>query len=262
VEILPSTLLDSLGETKTDDGAKLNRSVARKRVIQKIQEDTPQKFFDKLDHKVLAQLVDAVFDDDEDKPSGKKIPDGLITKMDTFGLENALSTLSLPELEELAHAHKLKVSSTTSMNAYIAALMTGENQKAEKKKAEAPEKPSKNKPKIAKGITKIDLQHHFYREELVTYCKENHLTYSGGKTALINAIHNHLEGKTPSVASKKRKAPAGGKSDKPAKKSKTTKSEGEKSDKEDKSEKSEGKEDKKEEDAKETEKPKKGKKKE
>jgi len=190
--------------------------------------------------------------------------------MDKFGLENALSTLSLPELEELAHAHKLKVASSTSMNAYITALMTGEDQKAEKKKAAEKQKPSKTKPKIAKGITKIDLQHHFYRDDLVNYCKDNDLPHSGHKTALINAIHNHLEGKTPkpSSKSKKRKAPSGGKSEKPAKKAKTTKSDksekSEQSEKEDKSEKSEAKEDKKEEDAKEkeTEKPKKGGKKE
>jgi len=252
VEILPADLLDSLGvETKSDDGGhKLHRSVARKRVIQKMQEDTPQKFFDKLDSKVLASLVDAAFDDDDEKPSSKKHAEGLITKIDEFGLENALSTLSLPELADLAHALKLKVSSNTSSNAFITAIMTGKDQKTEKKKAEV-QTPSKTKPKIAKGISKIDLQHHFYREELVTYCKENGLSHSGHKSALINHITNHLEGKKPAAAaSKKRKAPSGGKSEKPAKKAKA-----EHSEKEDKSEKSEGKEDKEE-----AEKPKKGKK--
>jgi len=253
VEILPADLLDSLGvETKSDDGAhKLHRSVARKRVIQQIQEDTPQKFFDKLDSKVLAQLVDAAFDVDDDKPTSKKHAEGLITKIDEFGLENALSALSLPELADLAHALKLKVSSNTSSNAYITAIMSGKDQKTEKKKAEA-QTPSKTKPKIAKGITKIDMQHHFYREELVTYCKENGLSHSGHKTSLINHIMNHLEGKKP-AASKKRKAPSGGKTEKPAKKAKAEKAEH--SEKEDKSEKSEGKEDKEE-----AEKPKKGKK--
>jgi len=252
VEILPADLLDSLGvETKSDDGAhKLHRSVARKRVIQKIQEDTPQKFFDKLDSKVLAQLVDSAFDEDDDKPTSKKHVEGLITKIDEFGLENALSTLSLPELADLAHALKLKVSSNTSSNAFITAIMSGKDQKTEKKKAEV-QTPSKTKPKIAKGVTKADLQQHFYREELATYCKENGLSHSGHKSALINHIINHLEGKKPAVSgSKKRKAPSGGKAEKPAKKAKS-----EHSEKEDKSEKSEGKEDKEE-----PEKPKKGKK--
>jgi hypothetical protein len=234
VELLPASALDDFGvETKNADGNKLHRSVVRKRIIQKIQEDTPQKFFDGLDAKVLGEVFTAL---GEDKPSNSKKNVEEITKLiDLYGLENALSTLTLAELQGLCRAHKLKVSSTTSANAHIDALVSGEDQKVEKTKA-VKEEPSKKKPEIKKGVARVDLQHHFYREELGQYCKDNKLPHNGTKSQLIKTVLDHLAGK--SVATKKRKAPAGGKKEKPAKKAKTSKSE-------DKSEKSEKEEEKK-----------------
>jgi len=234
VDILPVTLLDQLGvNTKNDDGSKIQRAVLKKHIFHKVQEDTPQKFLNGLDAKVLANIVDAVFDEDE-KPS-KKVVEALVQKIDEIGLENALSTLSINELQDLCAVHKLRVDSSTSINAHIDALVSGEDQKKSKKKAEE-EKPSKKKPSIAKGVAKIDLRHHFYREELVSYCKENNLAHTGSKTDLINTIINHLEGKDVPVT-KKRKAPSGEKKDKSPKKAKTSKSD--KTDKSDKIEKSE-----------------------
>jgi len=260
VELLPALTLDEFGvETKNADGQKLHRSVVRKRIIQKIQDDTPTKFFEGLDAKVLGSVFDHL---GEDKPSNsKKYVEEIIKIIDLYGLENALSTLSLAELQGLCKAHKLKVSSSTSANAHIDALVTGEDQRKEKTKA-VKEEPSKKKPEIKKGVTRVDLQHHFYREELAQFCKDNRLPHNGTKSQLIKLTLDHLEGKTP--ATKKRKAPAGGKKEKPAKKARTTKSpskskssksedKSEKSEKEDKSEKSE-KEDKSEKSGKEKEK--------
>jgi len=243
VDILPVTLLDQLGvNTKNDDGSKIQRAVLKKHIFHKIQEDTPQKFLNGLDAKVLAVIVDAVFDEDE-KPS-KKVVEALVQKVDEIGLENALSTLSLQELQDLCTVHKLRVDSSTSVNAHIDALVSGEDQKKSKKKAEE-EKPSKKKPTISKGVSKIDLRHHFYREELVSYCKENNLPHTGAnKTDLINTIINHLEGKDV-PATKKRKAPSEKKERSP-KKAKTSKSDKtEKSDKSEKSEKEDTEDDKK-----------------
>jgi len=220
VELLPAASLDDFGvETKNSDGQKLHRAAVRKRIMQKMQEDTPQKFLDDLKSSVVGDLFAAL---GEDKPStSKKYTEELIKIIDSIGLENALSALNLSELSALCKVHKLKVSST-SANAHIEALLTGHDQK----KAERPkekEKPSAKKPEIKKGVTRIDLQHHFYREELTTYCKDNKLPYNGNKSQLIRVILDHLDGKT--VATKKRKAPASGKKEKPAKKAKTSKSE-------------------------------------
>jgi len=233
VELLPAKSLDTHDfgvDTKSAEGAKLHRSVLRKRIIQKIQDETPHKYFDSLDAKVLG----AVFDDlDYDKPSNsKKYTEELIKIIDSIGLENALSTLAITELQGLCKTHKLKVDST-SPNAHIEALVTGKDQRKETKAKKEKDKPSTKKPEIKKGITRIDLQHHFYREELTTYCKDNKLPHNGTKSQLIRTICDHLEGKD--VASKKRKAPTGGKKEKPAKKAKTSKSE-----KSEASEKSEG----------------------
>jgi len=241
IELLPGATLDKFGvDTKNDEGHKLPRSVVRKRVIQKIQDDTPHKFFEGLDTKVINEVFDAL---DEDKPSKKPV-DEVIKLIDSYGLVNALSTLSLAELQGLCKAHKLKVDSTTSSNAHMEALVSGEDQKKEKSKKEK-EEPSKKKPEIKKGVSRVDLQHHFYREELAAYCKENKLPHNATKSQLIKLVIDHLDGKT--VVSKKRKAPTGGKKEKPAKKAKTTKSEekSEKSEKEDASEKEGGKKGKK-----------------
>jgi len=214
-------VLEDFGvDTKNADGQKLHRSVVRKRIIQKIQEDTPQKFFEGLDSKVLGNVIEAL---DEEKPSSsKKYVEEVVKLIDLYGLENALSTLTVSELQGLCKAHKLKVSST-SPNAYIEALVSGEDQKKEPRAKPPKEEPSKKKPEIKKGVSRIDLQHHFYREELTTYCKDNKLPYTGTKSQLIKIILDHLEGKI--VATKKRKAPTGGKKEKPAKKAKTSKSE-------------------------------------
>jgi len=240
---LPAATLDKFGvETKNDEGHKLHRSVVRKRIIQKIQDDTPHKFFEGLDTKVINEVFDAL---DEDKPSKKPV-DEVIKLIDSYGLVNALSTLSLAELQGLCKAQKLKVDSTTSSNAHIDALLSGEDQKKEKTKKEK-EEPSKKKPEIKKGVTRVDLQHHFYREELAQYCKDTKLPHNGTKSQLIRHVLDHLEGRIITTSGKKRKAPTGGKKEKPAKKAKTSKSEekSDKSEKEDASEKEAGKKGKK-----------------
>jgi len=227
VDLLPVKSLEDFGvETKNADGNRLPRAMVRKRIVQKIQDETPQKFFDGVDSKVLGGVFDEL---GFDKPSNsKKYSEELMKIIDTVGLENALSTLSISELKGLCKTHKLKVDSETSPNAHIEALTTGKDQKKEAAKAKKEtEKPSAKKPEIKKGVSRIDLQQHFYREELTTYCKDNKLPHNGTKSQLIRVILDHLEGKT--VASKKRPAPSGGKKEKPAKKAKTSKSEAEKS---------------------------------
>jgi len=236
VELMPVVMLDEMGvETKNEDGKKLARSVVRKRIVQKMQEDTPQKFLEGLDTKVQGEIVDLLLDE---KPASKKYVETIIQQIDSMGLENALSSLTIDELRQLAKAHKVKVHSSTSVNAYIEALLSGQDQKKSKKEKKE-EEPSKKKPAIKKGISKVDLRQHYYRDELIQYCKDNNLPTTGHVTHLINRIVDHLEGKPVKAAtSKKRKAPATSTKEKPAKKAKTEKSkEGEKSEKSTESEK-------------------------
>jgi len=220
-------------ETKNEDGKRLARSVIRKQIAQKIQEETPQKFIENLDTRVQEQVLNLLV---EDKPNKSKYVETIVEQIDSMGLENALSSLSLEELQLLAKAHKLKVQSATSINSYIEALLTGEDQKKQKSKEKKVGEPSKKKPDIKKGISKVDLRQHYYREELVNYCKENNLPSTGHVTTIINRIVDHLEGKPvkTKTTGKKRKASASTK-DKPAKKAKTGKTQ-----KSEKSEKSEG----------------------
>jgi len=229
VELMPVALLENVGvETKNEDGKKLARSVIRKQIAQKIQEETPQKFIENLDTNVQAKLLDLLV---EDKPSKSKYVETIVEQIDSMGLENALSSLSLEELQLLAKAHKLKVHSATSINSYIEALLTGEDQKKQKSKEKKVDAPSKKKPDIKKGISKVDLRQHYYREELVTYCRENNLPATGHVTEIINRIVDHLEGKPVKAKATGKKRKAAGSKEKPAKKARITKSEKEKSEK-------------------------------
>jgi len=231
------TMLEEMGvETKNEDGKKIPRNVLRKRIVQKIQEDTPQTYFEGLNSKVVEKVVTQLLGDD--KPSNsKKYVEKIVSTIDEMGLENALSSLTLEELQQLAKLHKLKVHSATSINAYIEALVSGEDQEKPQKKERKQEKPSKDKPKIKKGISKVDLRQHYYRDELVAYCKENDLPTSGHVTEVINRIMDHLDGKPVKAkpAGKKRKGATS--KEKPAKKAKTEKSKPKKEDKSEKSDK-------------------------
>jgi len=228
VELMPVSMLEEMGvETKNEDGKKIARNIVRKLIMTKIQEDTPQKFLESLDKKVIEQLLTIL---DIDKPATNETVyiDAIVEEIDAMGLENALSSLTLEELQKLAKVHKLKVHSTTSINAYINALLSGEDQKKASKRDKKTQEPSKKKPEmIKKGISKADLRQYYYRWELIDYCKDNGLPTSGHITEIINRIIDHLDGK-PVKTGKKRKAAASSK-EKPAKKAKTEKSDDKKS---------------------------------
>jgi len=222
LEIIPEKHLEGFGvDTKKEDGeTKLGRLALCKRIYSAMQDDDPQKFLEKLESKYFATLFDAL---GYDKPASKKYAEAFIEHADEIGVEHALSTLNITQLQAVAEAHGLTVESG-SVNVLIDAILSGEDYKKEKKQTKVP-KPSSKKPDLKKGISKIDLQHHYYREDLIKYCKDNNLVTSGAKKQLIDRIHNHLEGIEPKKATgKKRKAPAQ-KSKQPAKKAKTEKAE-------------------------------------
>jgi len=235
LDLVPEKDLEGFGvETKNEDKTKVKREALCKRIFAAMQEAGPAKYLEKLESSFLNNLFGVLV---VDKPSGnnnKKMAEALLQYADSIGVENTLSSLNVSQLQTIASSLKLSVDSN-SVSVYMDCIISGESYKKEKKK---PVQPSAKKPDIKKGISKVDLQQHYYRGDLAEYCKKNSLTASGSKKELINRIVDHLEGKpAKKEGAKKRKAPAGGKQNakkkqKTEKGAKATDSKSEKSDKE------------------------------
>jgi len=113
------------------------------------------------------------------------------------------SSFTAEQLAKFALSCDLDVDSL-SQNVLVDSLMNLQNYKAPKKKSLP--KPSKHKPKkIENGITKIDLQTHYTKEELVNFCKEEKITSHGNKKDVINNILAHVEGRELPSAKKGKK---------------------------------------------------------
>jgi len=215
LEILPEKALEGFGIAKNEDSTKVKRAAMCKKIFAAMQEAGPAKYLEKLDTSSLASLFDDLELDKPSNPTNKKYAEALLKEADSIGVENTLSSLNITQLKVIADSLKIAVDSS-SVNVLIDCIKDGQSYKKDKKEKV---EPSKKKPEIKKGITKVDLQQHFYREELITYCKDNNLVTSGNKRQLIDRIINHFDGKA--LAGKKRKAsPSKGR---PAKKSKTEK---------------------------------------
>jgi len=199
LEIIPERSLEGF-RVHTED--KIRREAKCKKIFTAMQEAGPAKFLEKLDSTFLNSLFD---DLGLDKPAGsKKMADALLQYADSIGVEHALSSLSVAQLRTIADSLKLSVDSN-SVQVFMDCIISGESHKKDKKKAV---QPSAKKPDIKKGVTKADLQQHYYRGELAEFCKTSGLGSSGNKKELINRIVAHLEGKDTKKETKKRKAPA------------------------------------------------------
>jgi len=106
---------------------------------------------------------------------------------------------------------------------------------------------SKKKPDIKKGISKTDLNTHYYSLELKDYCKENNLNTTGTKKDFILRILAHVENKPQPRVPKKhgvKRRRKDDEEDKPEKKAKKSEKISTKSDKSEKIDKSKDKSDK------------------
>lgn len=83
-----------------------------------------------------------------------------------------------------------------------------------KKKSKPKEEHSENKPDIKKGIKKVDLQHHFNREELEQFLRKKKdddpealkdMKVTGRKNELVDRILKFLEGDIEGVKKKERR---------------------------------------------------------
>jgi hypothetical protein len=124
------------------------------------------------------------------------------------GLENCFSAFSVERLIDFAAGSKLKIYGQyvasllffnflcSSREKILDALVTRQDMaKPEVKKKAKPVKPSKEKPEIKKGITSVDLNSWYYRDDLSEWCEKKGLPKNGSKKELVKRILDHLAGK-------------------------------------------------------------------
>jgi len=232
LELLPHKLLvkfdvmpkeepvsDGKGKSKEPKEHKHSKIVLVKQAHKLAFED-PHGFLAKYDTSFLGEILDALDFKKPKKDDSKEYASAIIDHSNEVGLENCLASLTIPQLQLIAEAQKLNIDSS-AQGVLIDHIMSGEDyEKAKPKKVVAP---SKKKPEIHKGITKADLNQHYWRQDLVEWCKKNDLKVSGNKKELIDRILDHLAGKEKPLP-KKRKASTSPAKEKPAKKQKTTSS--------------------------------------
>jgi len=175
-----------------DDKIPNNKPVLVKRIHEEMEKVGPKAFLEKFKTEDLEPLIETL--DITPAPTAKKYVDSILNEADSRGVQNLFASFTPKKLQEFAEACGLSVHST-SMDTLIKCLLNQENHEPAKKKKAKPEKPSKKKPTIKKGITRVDLQSHYYRDELAEFCKDNGLRVQGNKKDFINRILAHVEGR-------------------------------------------------------------------
>jgi hypothetical protein len=199
--------LKAMGEIivkiKNEERIQAIKRVLEKRVKEYCDEIGQETFLNSLPSTIKKEIIQTL-DLEVDEPKGYTA--AILEEAESIGQEYFFSTFSTEKLAKFALSCGLDVDSL-SQNVLVECLMNLQSYKAPKKKP-AP-KPSKKKPeKISKGITKIDLNAHFNKDELVDYCKANKLPVTGNKRDLIAKILAHLEGREiplPKGSKKRRK---------------------------------------------------------
>jgi len=147
-------------------------------------------------------------------PEKKDYADNLIEEAYSMGVENVISSLTPDKMFEFAEACGLKVESH-SVEVLIDSILHLKDHKATKKDKKKDDEPSKKKPAMDKNISKVDLNAHYLRTDLVKYLDDNDLLNQGNKTTLASRVYAHLQGEE--VPKKKEKVARGGRKKKGSK---------------------------------------------
>jgi len=198
--------LKSLGEVVAKERDE-ERVLGMKRVLQKnIKEHCDlvgqENFFNSVPPSIKKEIIKNL--DIEMPDETREYTKAILREAEEIGQEHFFSSFSIENLAKFATSCGLDVDSL-SQNVLVDCLMNLQSYKAPKKKPTP--KPSKKKPeKIAKGITKIDLNSHFSKDELLDFIKANELPTTGNKRDLIARILAHVEGREiPTTRGKKRR---------------------------------------------------------
>jgi hypothetical protein len=171
-----------------------------KHLLGAMESSSPKKFFNGLDQALAKNILEELY-----LPLEKGKPgEALLSEAANMGLENCFSSFTAKRLAEFAAGSGLTVESG-AFDVVMNCLIERKDFKQPKTKKETKEEveKSKTKPALEKGISDVDLNSWFYREDLAEYCKSNGLPFRGNKAELIREIKQHLNGGAPKK--KKRK---------------------------------------------------------
>jgi len=132
----------------------------------------------------------------------KEMVKGILNNVANFGLNHVLQFLTVVELTAVVTHMELEVDSQ-SKEILIDSIV--EKKSYVKPKPKKKVKPSSEKPAIKEGITKVDLQTWFNREDLEEWLRNKGAKVSGKKKELIDRIIKYLSGDITTTTGKRGK---------------------------------------------------------
>jgi len=170
------------------DKTPTNKATLAKKIQDAMEEDSPSKFLMHCTTKILHEMLEYC---EVDIPDSKdKCVEAILSLADEMGLERFFSSFPQSKLKEFITSCNLKIDSE-SIDTLLASLMEQESIKAPFK---SNEEPSKNKPDIDEDISVIDLHHHYFREDLAKYLKDDaKLNSNGSKKELVDRIRRNFD---------------------------------------------------------------------
>jgi len=138
----------------------------------------------------------------------KDLVKALLNNVNSFGIGHLFQALTVQELKDVCERIDLNVESS-SKDKLVESII---EHKSFVKETKSKPEPSSKKPDIKKGVSKVDLQHFFSREELEKFLKERkdedpetlkEMKISGKKTELVDRVLKFLEGDIESIKKKK-----------------------------------------------------------
>jgi len=185
-----------------DEDVKPSVRLMAKRLVVACGEASSTKHF--LTHQCgdhLASILEDLELDEEVSAKDKdKAAKAIIAEADSIGTENCLSAFSVDLLKRFSEGSNLTIYGSSREKILTALMERTDMEKPKtpkKKKKKTEEQPDEFKPKIAKGISKVNLNSWYYAADLSEWCKDRDLPHNVPKKQLIKLILDHLDGKDP-----------------------------------------------------------------
>jgi len=147
------------------------------RILEEFMKDKPLKnFLDIYSQKVLLACCESIDDlsnysqSEKDNLHKKDLIKAILNNVNSFGMHHLFQNLTVVELGKICEDMGLVVESS-SMDILIESIMEKKDHKRSKTKGHS-QKPSSKKPTIDQGITKVDLNQWYTKDELEKWIKE------------------------------------------------------------------------------------------
>jgi hypothetical protein len=176
------------------------RLMAKRLVVEIGEASSPKHYLTHDCADFLADIIDGLDIEDVSARDKDKAAKAILAEAESIGIENCLSAFSVDLLKRFAKGSGLTIYGSSREKILVALMEKRDMEKPKtpkKKKKKTEEQPSESKPKIAKGISKVDLNSWYYAADLSEWCKDKDLPHHAAKKVLIKQILDHLDGKEP-----------------------------------------------------------------